>query len=141
MAKKSSHGTEIGKIELIDEIRYYMSDGKILRNYGGGIKLFRKINPGVDITDHYNKTIARIKEFDKLHPCFMAYNKELMQFGLQKRIYLNRMIKELYNDPDGLYSELSEVYDSRLQFNFTLDDCIDLCKKYNVALLEAKQKV
>ena len=139
MAKKSSHGYEIGKIEMINEIRYYMSDNQILRNYGNGIKLYKKIKPELNMQDIYNKHLKGLRDYDNNHPCMVEYNNLLFKYGLNKRVFLHNMVKQLWDDPDGLCSELSEVYDSRLQFNFTNYDCIELCNAYNRMIIENKK--
>lgn len=108
MAKLKSHGEELFRIDLTTCRQAYFSDGNILRDYGDGWKLYRKLKLGIDATEHAKKR----KEFFDNQDSAQADFRRAMVNEWKKPIDRARVftvIQMLGNDLDGCWSELDDA--------------------------------
>jgi hypothetical protein len=142
MAKCSAHGKEIGTLFFGTTAKRYMSDGKILRNYGFGWKLaLGKIKPELA---HLSPEALFIRarshqaEWLSAHPAAAAYQKELHgAAGVSKRWKLHAAIQMMPDDPDGVWSECCDGYGDNVHAD--LDDIVTLCRLFKAAEAESKE--
>ena len=66
MAKLSSHGAEVGRIEFATSAKAYMADGKILKNIGFGWKLYGKCK--VEPAAAYTAAVEKQRQFLTARP-------------------------------------------------------------------------
>ena len=104
MAKLSAHGSEVGRINYTTYAKAYMSDGKILKNFGHGWKLYGtcKVSPEQAFAVAKEKQDRVLAE----RPMLAAYRKELHSIaGMGKAWKLHAAIQLLGDDIDGIWSE------------------------------------
>lgn len=128
MAKLKAHGFELDRQEYASFRLAVMSDGHIMRDYGSGWKLWKKVKPGVDVREYAQRMRAR---YDARHPVFHEYVKTLMQAtDMKHRSFLHEAVRLMPNDPDGVWSEFNDHWYGN---EVDLDDCVKLCRLYQVA--------
>jgi len=135
MATLSKHGKEIGRIECIEQTRAYMSDGNILKNDGGGWKLWKKIKPGVDMNEHFIKMNNAHKTKLENNPALAEFRKEIIELAcLSKRWKLMMGMRYNLQDPDGIWSDCCDGLGDNL--DLSIDEVVHLCRLYEAVLLE-----
>ena len=135
MAKLSAHGAELYRIEHVTYRVARMSDGKILRDNGGGWKLWKKLKPGFDPVEqarkarefHENVTADRVWRSD--------YRRKMVgEFPcLEKRIMASTAIELMPDDADGVWATLDDEGTGT-----DLDTVVELCDLYKRAMAEGK---
>ena len=129
MAKLSAHGTEIGRLIFTAYSKAYMSDGKILKNYGNGWKLSAKLKPGVSMADYFKKSQGRLIEWAIENPEAAAYKKALHNLTSQSnRSKLNISIQLMPEDADGIWSDCCDGWSDNIHAD--LDEIAELCRLY-----------
>ena len=135
MAKLSAHGVEIGRIEYLTNAKAYMSDGKILKNYGQGWKVYGRCKPGITPEQAFSNAAERQRNFHDVRPDFCAYRAMLRNLaGLSKRWKLHTAIQMMPDDPDGVWSEACDGYGDNISAD--LDDIVKACELYKAAMRE-----
>lgn len=143
MATLSKHGAELYRYEGIAFRLSYRADGEILRDNGGGWKLWKRCKPGTDPAEFANRQRERNAQLDRDCPCFAAFREKMHSLvPFKARYWVFETLKTLPDDPDGLCTELQE---SSLQYSdhnpaLGIDDCVELCRAYAVATREAEQR-
>jgi len=133
MATIYKHG-ELGQIERLTHKVCYCADGKILKNYGHGWKVWGKVKPGIDPKAHFEKCKAKYAEKLATMPAFAAWRKALHDnFSLKNRVLALESIKMLGDDFDGAWASLD---DYGIKVNF--DDFMLVCEAYKAACNEAR---
>jgi len=136
MAVLSKHGSELYRYEGITFRLSFRTDGNIMRNNGNGWKLWKRCKAGVDPAEYAERQREYHLQKDRENPGFVRFRalmQELVPF--QARYWVQTAIQHLPDNPDGVYTELSESslrytdYDPEL----SIDDCVDLCQAYKVA--------
>ena len=137
MAKLSAHGQH-KQVTFLKFKKAYCSDGTILKNYGYGWKLFAKLKNGITWEDAASRAIAYQERMKRERPLFAAYKALALKLcpSLEKRQYLITGLELLSNDPDGLYTELSENYATQNYFDF--DDINSMCRAFDACQREHK---
>ena len=132
MASLSKHGQNI-QIEFLTTKKAYCSDGKILKNYGSGWKLWGKLKPGFDWQERAQMAKDNQKQYRSDHPAWAEFIKLVIQYcpSLKKRVYVMTGLEMCSNDPDGLYIDLDDNYETSNYLTF--DDVNQLCKAYDQA--------
>ena len=129
MAKLSAHGTEIGRLVFTAYTKAYMSDGKILKNYGDGWKLSAKLKAGVDMGDYFKKCQDRLVEWSIANPEAAAYKKALHNLTSQSnRSKLHISIQLMPDDADGVWCECCDGWSGNIHAD--LDEIAELCQLY-----------
>ena len=129
MAKLSDHGTEIGRLVFTAYSKAYMSDGKILKNYGDGWKLSAKLKPGVSPEDYFKKCQAKLIEWAIANPEAAAYKKALHNLTSQSnRSKLAISVQLMPNDADGIWSDCCDGCAGNIHAD--LDEISELCQLY-----------
>lgn len=129
MAKLSAHGTEIGRLVFTSYSKAYMSDGKILKNYGDGWKLSAKLKPGVDMESFFKKSQDRLIEWAISNPEAAAYKKALHNLTSQSnRSKLHISIQLMPDDADGVWSDCCDGWSGNIHAD--LDEISELCRLY-----------
>lgn len=124
MAKLSAHGTELARRETPTVRIAVMSDGQIMRNYGQGWKLWRRVKAGVDITAYAAKFDQHTIE---IMPELQRYVATLIDAcDLEHRARLHTTISLMPSDPDGVWSELNDYSGYTLDLN----DICRACRAY-----------
>jgi hypothetical protein len=135
MAKLSAHGLELARRETPNSRIVVMSDGKLLRNYGQGWKLWKRVKDGVDPVEYAKGFNERTK---MISPEIQAYIKALVNAcDLEHRLYLNTSIELSGHDPDGVWSDMESRGD---WYSIDLEDIIRCCKAYEAARAAAAAK-
>ena len=133
MAVLSKHGAEIGRIEKLTSIVAYMADGKILRNQGDGWKQYRKVKPGINPQDAFNRSLEAATQFKAERPCYVEYKKQLHALACNgKRCLVHMTVETLGNDHDGVWSELNDM----IGISCSFDEVADLCRAYDAMIAE-----
>lgn len=132
MAKLSAHGGEIGRLEFIRFQKAYMVDGTILKNQGFGWKVYGKVKAGIDP----NQAFKNAKEFQikaRLeHPAHAALSKALIEAAcISKRWKLLTALEMMPDDPDGIWSEVSDGYGDNL--DISIDEIAEICRLWKAA--------
>jgi len=129
MAKLSAHGTEIGRLVFTSYSKAYMSDGKILKNYGDGWKLSAKLKPGVNPEDYFKKCQNRQIEWAIANPEAVAYKKALHNLTSQSnRSKLAISVQLMPDDADGIWSDCCDGWSGNIHAD--LDEIAELCQLY-----------
>lgn len=109
MAKLSAHGTNL-QIEYLDCKIAICSDGNILRNSGPGWKLWRKLKPGVNYREAYERRMEKLQRLLYERPVHAALRKYMLEWKLEDRQRILLYFDLLSDDIDGIYSELTDGY-------------------------------
>jgi hypothetical protein len=134
MAKLSAHGEEIGRINYTTYAKAYMADGKILKNYGQGWKLYGKCK--VSPQEAYAVAKAKQDAVFSVRPCLAAYRKELHSLaGMSKAWKLHAAVELLGDDVDGIWSEACDGYGDNVHAD--VDEVGELVRLYNLACAES----
>jgi len=111
MATIYKHGGEVGRIEKLTFSMLFCADGKVLRNFGSGWKLWRKLKS--DVEGGPRGCFERCKaDYDAMlanGPEFASWRDKVHAFPLRKRLLVIEAVKLLPADPDGLWSELEDM--------------------------------
>lgn len=137
MAKLSAHGVELARRETPNSRIAVMSDGQIMRNYGQGWKLWKKLKPGVDAVQYAAKFKAKTEAIPRE---VQSYISALIDAcDLEHRARLNMAIELMPNDPDGVWSE----FDNYEGYELDLDDIVKACRCYEWAIeaIKAEREV
>jgi hypothetical protein len=138
MAKLSAHGHEVGRIESLACTTAVMSDGNILRNYGDGWKLYRKIKPGFTPEQAYERRVENQRKFLEERPAWAELKRLVHAAACQsKRGTLISALQLLGGDVDGLWSELNESWGADL--NLDLAECEELARAYQASVVESNE--
>jgi hypothetical protein len=135
MAKLSAHGAELLRVEFSTYRLAYMSDGKILRDSGGGWKTYKKIKTCFDIRTHVESVRQHFAVVTPDRVC-RAHFRETLSRGfpcLETRIQVVTAIELMPDDPDGVWSTL-EDYGAQVD----LDTVVNLCRDYKAAIAEGQ---
>jgi hypothetical protein len=139
MAKLTAHGNEAGTIDYLTYRIRYMSDRQVLKNQGDGWKLYRKVKSDIQPIDAYIHARNKLNEFKANYPHNSNFMEALHETcGLYGRWYILETIRSMPNDPDGVWSTFDDSYDYKLP-KLTIEECVELCKLYNLAELEAEE--
>lgn len=134
MATIYKHG-ELGQIERLTHKVCYCADGKILKNYGAGWKVWGKLKPGIDPLAHFEKCKANYAEKLQKMPAFANWRKKLHNaFSFKNRRLAVESIKMLGDDWDGAWASLDD-YGIRVDF----ESFMSVCAAYKLACDEAKK--
>lgn len=139
MAAISKHGqNEI--IEYVSFKKAYCSDGKILKNYGSGWKLYGKIKSGYDYKSAYAEAKKNQDKKLKEFPAYAKFFKAIKSLcrSMQKRQLLIQGLSVSSNDPDGLWSDLDGYWQTKGAFTF--GDIEKICNAYDKAITEQNKK-
>ena len=137
MAKLSAHGEEVGRIVYITFTKAYMSDGKVLKNYGEGWKLSGKVKLGFTPASAYASGRAALAKWESANPAGLAYKKELHALaGQGKRLKLHTAVQLMPDDADGVWSEACDGYCDNISAD--VDEVSALCRLYLAACEESK---
>jgi hypothetical protein len=130
MAKLSAHGNELDRREYPSFRLAVMADGNILRDYGQGWKLYKRLKPGVNAVEYAASSRAR---YEARPPLFHEYVKAIRDaVAITHRSQLHILVSLMPNDPDGVYSEFND----NNQYSgpqIDLDDAVRLCTLYRSA--------
>lgn len=109
MAKLSSNGQEIGRIETLTGVLSYRTNGQILKNSGGGWKRFKHVKSGVDPVAHFHKRVEDMKKLLVENPAYATYRRLLHEnFPVSKRTEADLVLGLLGDDYDGAWSEFED---------------------------------
>ena len=136
MARLSKHG-EIGQLERLAYKVAYCEDGQILRNDGDGWKVWKKLKPGFVPAESFARAQANYAQKLADNPAFSAWRSlmhELVSF--HDRCFVLTAISSMPQDPDGVWSECNDY----MHIDLSIDDCVQLCRAYEAAQDEAREK-
>lgn len=130
MAKLSAHGAELFRVEHADCRVAYMADGNILRDGGGGWKLWRKFKPGVNIAEAVEQKRQFFANITPDRACRAAFRERMVSDFpcLETRVKVYTCVSLMPDDADGVWSEL-EAFGQGMD----LDSVIYLCRLYKAA--------
>ena len=138
MAKLRSHGLELFRDEgLTDKIALF-ADGHILRDYGSGWKLYKKLKPGQSATDYAETLRERLRTLRG--PSWHAFAERFHALvSFKNRHFVYNAIKLLPDDPDGVYSEMDDSFMGR-EIGLSIEECVELCILFRAAAAEKAEK-
>lgn len=136
MAALKNHGAN----QIVKFIWYkkaYCSDGVVLIDRGWGWKKFSTLKPGFDWKDVAKRKQDSVNDFYYKKPAFaeLVYWLDEHVPSYKKRAYLKTALETLYDDPDGLWSELNDHSYHDVP-HLDLSDVLELCRRYKAALVE-----
>ena len=135
MAKLSVHGSIIGTIDFCGKSKRYMSDGKVLANYGYGWKIHGSVKAGVTPQAAYDNACEKMRLDAIARPAFAAYRKELLSLtSMCNRAKLHLAVQLMPQDSDGVWSECCDGYQDNVHAD--CDEIGHLCHLYQVACAE-----
>ncbi len=121
MARLSAHGQELDRREYPSCRVAVMSDGNIMRNYGQGWKLWKRVKPGIDVRQYAQGLRAR---YDARPAEFHNYMKALSDAcDLEHRARLHMAIDLMPTDPDGVWSTMDDY-----SYGVDLEDIVRACR-------------
>lgn len=139
MAKLSARGDEVGRIVYTTCTKAYMSDGKVLKNYGDGWKLYSTIKADFTPASAYASSRAALDRWEAAYPAGLAYKKALHDLaGQGKRLKLHTAVQLMPDDADGVWSEACDSYGDNISAD--VDEVSALCRLYLAACEETKSK-
>ena len=136
MAKLKAHGAELYRVELPATRIAYFSDGHILRDTGGGWKLWRRFKPGVNVAAAVTKKRELFENPPDTSFHRANYRRAIVAEwpSLEKRVQFSIAADMLHHDLDGIWSELSEF-----KCDVDLDTLRELLRLRKLALDEARE--
>lgn len=133
MATLYKHG-ELGQIERATSKIAYCADGQILRNQGDGWKQWKRLKPGVDAREHFEKAKASYARKLETLPAFAEYRRLLhAEISFSHRYMVATVISTMPQDPDGVWSELNDM----LSISIGVNEVVELCRAFEAAEREA----
>ena len=137
MAKLSAHGIEVGRVVYTTCTKAYMSDGKVLKNWGDGWKRFSTVKADWTPESALESSRAALARWEQANPAGLAYKKELHAMAPQgKRAKLHTAVQLMPDDADGVWSEACDGYGDNISAD--VDEVSALCALYLRALEESK---
>lgn len=138
MAKLSVHGRELLRVELMTSRLSMRSDGHILRNYGSGWKLWKRLKSTTNPEEHAEKRKRLIAEKDSKMPCYVAFRSEMHALvKLEDRSLVLSAIQLLSDDPDGCWAELCDEWKG---IEFSIEEIVNLCRLFKAAEIETEHQ-
>lgn len=135
MATLYKHG-EIGQIERATCKIAYCADGQVLRNQGDGWKTWKKLKPGVNPQEHFDKAKANYANKLATMPAFAEWRRLLHSIvSFSHRYMVSTVISTMPQDPDGVWSECNDM----LNISMDVEEAVALCRAYEAAEQEAKE--
>ena len=132
MAKLSAHGTEIGRIQYTTQTKAYMSDRKVLVNYGSGWKVKGTLKAGLDPVSAFKSAQDKQAVRFANNPALREYLKELFSIGgIAMTPRLHMTIELMADDCDGVWSECCDGYGNNVHAD--IDEISNLCALYRTA--------
>lgn len=138
MATLKKHGKQT-IIKFMWYKKAYCEDGKVLKDVGFGWKVAGNVKEGYAWNDVALRKQASVDKFYQERPAFarLVYWLDEHVPSYAKRFYLKPALEMLYDDPDGLWSELNDhspMDAPRLE----LSEVVELCNLYKASLEEAR---
>lgn len=128
MAVLSKNGVEIGRIVTAYKVFSYRSNGMVLVNSGFGWKL-----ASTKRVDNIHELYRRdLEAFQGQLPAMLDLVKLLQDVPARNRAVVFKAIETSYTDPDGLWSDLTEM----LMPEVTFDDVKEWCETYQQYILQ-----
>lgn len=142
MATLSKHGGELLSIHGLTSDVSYRSDGQIMRNYGSGWKLWKKVKAGVSPVEAAQRAKERTEQADRELPARAALHAWVLDnCPLSHRWKLIETVKLLADDSDGIFSAFDDDFSANgLRGRYSFEDCADLCRLYRAAMVEAQER-
>jgi len=135
MAKISANGTVVGTVDYCGKSKRYMSNGKVLVNYGCGWKVGGTVKTGWTPQSAYENACERMRADSIARPAFAAYRKELIHLtSMSNRAKLHMAVQLMPEDCDGVWSEVCDGYQDNVHAD--VDEIGELCRLYRVACAE-----
>jgi hypothetical protein len=137
MAKLSAHGIEVGRVVYTTSTKAYMSDGKVLKNWGDGWKRFSTVKAGFTPESALASAREALARWEAANPAGLAYKRELHALAPQgKRLKLHTAVQLMPEDADGVWSEACDGYGNNISAD--VDEVSALCRLYLAACDETK---
>ena len=137
MAKLSAHGIEVGRVVYTTSTKAYMSDGKVLKNWGDGWKRFSTVKAGFTPESALASSREALARWEAANPAGLAYKKELHAMAPQgKRLKLHTAVQLMPDDADGVWSEACDGFCDNISAD--VDEVSALCALYLRACDESK---
>ena len=134
MAKLKAHGQIIGQFEYVSGRIAVMSDGHVLRNTGGGWKLFRKAKPGITAQQILEGRTKSYNARREACPSLARYVELLAgTTSLENRYIVETSFELLGTDLDGVWAELNDH-----GIKVTFEDVQELAEARNAGQEELK---
>lgn len=128
MAKLKNNGYEIGRIERLDCILSFRSNGKILENYEDGWKLYATVAENYNINDAFNNAKRIHDTWNNTKQA--RYKNRIIEIAGMERMLLHAIIESMPDDPDGIWAEC--CYGNKI--NATVGEIVELCRLYKRAM-------
>jgi len=126
MAKLSAHGEKLDQLEYAGFRLALMADGKILKNYGDGWKLYKSTKPGVNVREHMAKKRELYNQKMAECPAYASLVKGLAAlFPMKSRHMVKVAIEMMPDDPDGVWSSIEDY-----GMSVGIDEVVELCRNY-----------
>lgn len=132
MAKLSAHAV-FGKIDYLTYSLAWGLDGTVLVNHGDGWTIKGRIKNSTpeSCRRHFEASQNLKLAWEESHPHYAKYLALLHRtVGRSYWGLVHSAVVESGNDPDGLWSTLGD-FDYKLG-HLTLDDCLALCKAFDL---------
>jgi hypothetical protein len=139
MARIGAHGQIIGTLETVSGAFRYMSDGAVLRNKGFGWKLAKRNTKyaGLSPVEMYAHAKAKLEAVYTAQPMLKAWRDAVHNVAsLNKRWRVVQAVQMHPEDPDAVWSELTDALVPQDRVAVTHDDCVGLCRAYRAAQAE-----
>lgn len=145
MARLGAHGTELGRLEFPSHSVVHMSNGHLLRDNGDGWKVWRRVKQDRDPRQVWENALRAYEEKLRTQPAYAEYRRLLFETAGSRyaRTRLHMMLGLMPEDPDGIWSEIEDSYDYKLQAlkGTSVEELNTLCILYRAAQEEqAKSK-
>jgi hypothetical protein len=139
MASLKAHGTKIYEQRRIGARYTYMSDGHVLRDVGGGWKLWKKLKDGILMLDHVSGVRTKDADGNRLRPK-RAKLRETMLTLFKGKLSTQRLLmstmKSAAGDSAAVYAWLTDhVKYSTVQLPPRADINL-LCERYRAMVQE-----
>ena len=120
MATLQAHGTELFRWSGICFEKAYMSDGTLLKNRGYGWKVHGKVKAGLDPVTVAESAKNRQAAMRLERPALENLRRVMVEVGggLKNRVMIDMAFDCMPDDPDGVWAELDDNWETRGKYTF-----------------------
>ena len=137
MARLCKHGAELARITGLTWAKTYHADGTNLKDHGFGWKVHGHVKAGKDPAERAREAMANHAAALGRFPALAEYRRLLHDAGgLSVRWKIHAAVCLLPGDPDGVWSELTDHDFSAHKPSVSIEECVELCAAYRLALTE-----
>jgi hypothetical protein len=141
MASLKKHGKHL-VLAFLWYRKAFCEDGTVMKDYGDGWKVHAKLKKNITYEQAYGHALNARDIYYANSPAFHQLVRVVDDLSIAKtqRSMLHSALEMLYDDPDGMWSELADHPYCSDYPQLSLDDVNKLCQAYSDAIREQYMK-